>query len=66
MRYYLIILIISLFPSGIFALEVGDTQPGLEGYSIDDIGPDYHGPWLDIQDYLDEGKCIVVVHWKLS
>ncbi|MCP4231427.1 MAG: hypothetical protein GY771_14940 [bacterium] len=66
MKYVILTAVLSFFGTYVIALEVGDNQPGLDGYSIDDVGPDYHGPWLDIQDYLDDGKCIVVVHWKLS
>ncbi len=46
-------------------LEVGDTMPGLDGTLIDDSA-DYLGDPLDIQTYLDDGKAVVVSHWKQS
>lgn len=45
-------------------LQVGDDHPALANYSIDNIAPDYHGPWLNINSYA--GKGVVVVHWKAS
>lgn len=62
----IVVLGVMLFVSfGAFALNVGDPHPGLDGYSIDNSA-DYHGPWLDIQDYLDAGKCVIASHWKQS
>ncbi|NIT35464.1 MAG: hypothetical protein GTN49_03010 [candidate division Zixibacteria bacterium] len=46
------------------ALEVGDDRPALANYTINNVPPNYHGPWLDIKSY--DGKGIVVVHWKAS
>ncbi|UCE27012.1 MAG: hypothetical protein JSW52_11795 [Candidatus Coatesbacteria bacterium] len=65
MRWVLVFITGLLFALNAFALDVGDEQPGLANYSIDDSA-DYHGPWLDIQDYLDAGKIVVVSHWKQS
>ena len=65
MRYVLVCAIGALVATGVFALDVGDPQPGLDGYTIDD-SDDYLGPPLDIQDYLDDGKVVVVVHWRQS
>ncbi len=45
-------------------LQIGDDHPALANYTIDNVGPDYHGPWLNINSY--SGKGIVVVHWKRS
>ena len=44
--------------------EVGDDHPALANYSINNVPPNYHGPWLDINSY--SGKGVVVVHWKAS
>jgi hypothetical protein len=44
--------------------EIGDDHPALANYSINDVAPNYHGPWLDINSYA--GKGVVVVHWKAS
>jgi hypothetical protein len=54
-----------LFALNVFALDVGDEQPGLDGYTIDNSA-DYLGPWLDIETYLNDGKCVVATHWKQS
>ena len=45
-------------------LEVGDDHPALANYTINNVPPNYHGPWLDIKSY--GGKGVVVVHWKAS
>lgn len=45
-------------------LEVGDNCPALANYTINNVPPNYHGPWLDIKSY--NGKGVVVVHWKAS
>ncbi len=45
-------------------LEVGDDHPALANYSINNVPPTYHGPWLNINSYA--GKGVVVVHWKAS
>jgi hypothetical protein len=65
MRYVLAFTTALLFAAGAFGLAVGDQQPGLANYSIDNSA-DYHGPWLDIETYLNAGKCVVVTHWKQS
>ncbi len=65
MRYISIVGLLMVFTAGAFALNVGDLQPGLERYTIDNSG-DYLGPWLDIQDYLDDGKVVVTSCWKQS
>jgi hypothetical protein len=44
--------------------QVGDDHPALANYSINNVPPSYHGPWLDINSY--SGKGVVVVHWKAS
>jgi hypothetical protein len=44
--------------------EVGDDHPALANYSINNVPPSYHGPWLDINSYANKG--VVVVHWKAS
>lgn len=63
MRYLLLTAV--LFAAAAYALDVGDPQPGLANYSIDDSA-DYLGPWLDIEDYINDGKVVVVTHWKQS
>ncbi len=65
MKYITVVGILLLFAVGAFALSVGDNAPGLDGYLIDDSA-DYLGDFLDIQTYLDDGKVVVVVHWKQS
>jgi hypothetical protein len=65
MRWVLVFTTAFLFALSVFALDVGDQQPGLANYSIDDSA-DYRGPWLDIQDYLDAGKIVVASHWVQS
>jgi hypothetical protein len=65
MRYVLAFTATLLFAAGAFALAVGDQQPGLANYSIDNSA-DYLGPWLDIETYLNNGKVVVVTHWKQS
>jgi hypothetical protein len=45
-------------------LEIGDDHPALANYTINNVPPNYHGPWLDINSYA--GKGVVVVHWKAS
>ncbi|MGD8718019.1 MAG: Ig-like domain-containing protein [Candidatus Zixiibacteriota bacterium] len=45
-------------------LEVGDDHPALANYTINNVAPSYHGPWLDVNSY--SGKGVVVVHWKAS
>jgi len=65
MRYIFVIFVTVVLTNGAFALDVGDPQPGLDGDSIDDSA-DYLGPWLDIQDYLDAGRIVVVSHWVQS
>ena len=65
MRYLTVIGVLMVIAVGASALNVGDAQPGLDGYLIDDSG-DYLGEWLDIEDYLNAGKVVVVVHWKRS
>ena len=65
MRYFFIIFVTVLLANGAYALDVGDQQPGLDGDTIDD-SDNYLGPFLDIQDYLDDGKFVVVSHWKQS
>jgi len=44
--------------------EIGDDHPVLANYSINNVPPNYHGPWLNIDSYA--GKGVVVVHWKAS
>lgn len=48
----------------VIPLEVGDDHPALANYSINNVPPNYHGSWLDVNSYA--GKGIVVVHWKAS
>lgn len=65
MRYVLVFTATLLLAVGAFALAMGDQQPGLANYTIDDSA-DYHGPWLDIETYLNAGKCVVASCWKQS
>ncbi|MCP4230281.1 MAG: hypothetical protein GY771_09055 [bacterium] len=65
MRYVILTVTLTVFATGAIALNVGDTQPGLDGPEIDDSA-DYLGPVVDIQTYLDNGNVIVVTHWKQS
>jgi hypothetical protein len=65
MRYLLTTAVFVVFTVGAPAIIVGDTQPGLERYTIDDSA-DYLGPILNIQTYLDAGKVVVTSHWKQS
>ncbi len=55
---------IALTAGGVVPLEVGDDHPALANYTINNVPPNYHGPWLNINSY--SGKGVVVVHWKAS
>jgi hypothetical protein len=55
---------IAFTAGGVIPLEVGDSHPALANYSINNVAPTYHGPWLNIDSY--GGKGVVVVHWKAS
>ncbi len=65
MKYALLTAIFMVFAVGTSAVLVGDEQPGLVRYTIDNSA-DYLGPLLDIEDYLDAGKVVVTSHWKQS
>ena len=65
MRHFFIIFVTVFLANGAYALDVGDPHPGLDGDTIDD-SDNYLGPFLDIQDYLDDGKFVVVSHWAQS
>jgi hypothetical protein len=55
---------IAFTAGGVVPLEVGDDHPALANYTINNVPPNYHGPWLNINSY--SGKGVVVVHWKAS
>ena len=46
------------------AALVGDDHPPLANYTINNVPPNYHGAWLNIDSW--NGKGMVVVHWKES
>lgn len=55
---------IAFSAGGVIPLEVGNDHPVLANYTINNVAPTYHGPFLNINSY--NGKGVVVVHWKAS
>jgi hypothetical protein len=63
-KLFLLTAAVALTAGAAIPLEVGDDHPAMANYSINNVAPSYHGPWLDINSYA--GKGVVVVHWKAS
>jgi hypothetical protein len=57
-------LVMALGTSAAFGLALGDNRPALANYQINNVAPNYHGAWWNIDSW--NGKGVVAVHWKAS
>ena len=63
-KLFLLTAAVALTVGAAIPAQVGEDHPALANYSINNVPPTYHGPWLNIDSYA--GKGVVVVHWKAS
>ncbi len=58
------LLLVLLTALPVLPAMVGDDHPALANYTINDVAPNYHGAWLNIDTW--NGKGMVITHWKAS